>query len=166
MHRQVAHRRFLAARTGSTAFASFGSAIQAGEPLAAHRTLKLPVAAEAALAQDKAKIAEDRRALEQETGRLAAQLEGVGRERAEVVGQVSPPALATYDTLMKARKSLAVVEARDGLCTACHVRVRPQVFNEIRRGNTIHQCGSCHRILYFVQAAGQAAEGPASETGQ
>jgi predicted nucleic acid-binding Zn-ribbon protein len=72
--------------------------------------------------------------------------------------------LGTYDTLMKGRKGLAVVEARDYLCTACHVRLRPQVFNEIRRGDTIHQCGSCQRILYFVQPADAAADIPAPGT--
>jgi hypothetical protein len=45
---------------------------------------------------------------------------------------------------------VAVAEARNGLCTICHVRLRPQVFNEIRRNETIIQCDSCRRILYFA----------------
>ena len=43
-----------------------------------------------------------------------------------------------------------VAEARDGLCTVCHVRLRPQIFNEVRRNDGLHQCDSCTRILYFV----------------
>jgi predicted nucleic acid-binding Zn-ribbon protein len=45
---------------------------------------------------------------------------------------------------------VAVAEARDGLCTICHVRLRPQVFNEVRKNESIIQCDSCRRILYFV----------------
>jgi predicted nucleic acid-binding Zn-ribbon protein len=43
--------------------------------------------------------------------------------------------------------------ARDGICTLCHVRLRPQVFNTILRNDQIIQCDSCQRILYFVPAA-------------
>ena len=46
-----------------------------------------------------------------------------------------------------------MAEARDGLCTVCHVRLRPQVFNEARRNAGIVQCDSCTRILYFVPVA-------------
>ena len=33
-----------------------------------------------------------------------------------------------------------VAEARDGVCTICHVRLRPQVFNTVRRNDAILQC--------------------------
>jgi predicted nucleic acid-binding Zn-ribbon protein len=117
--------------------------------------------AEGALAEDKATIARERAALGQETERLRDQLEKVSRERDDVVAATTPYLLGTYDTVSKGRKGLAVVEARDYLCTACHVRLRPQVFNEIRRGETIHQCDSCQRILYFVQPAEPAADAAA-----
>ena len=45
-----------------------------------------------------------------------------------------------------------VAEARDGICTICHVRLRPQVFNDVRRNEAIVQCESCQRILYYVPA--------------
>jgi predicted nucleic acid-binding Zn-ribbon protein len=58
-----------------------------------------------------------------------------------------------FDHVAKSRRPLVVVEARDGLCTGCHVRLRPQVFNEVRRNDSLIQCDSCLRILYFVPAA-------------
>ena len=118
--------------------------------------------AEAALAADKAAIASERSGLEEETVRLQAELERAERERTEVVAQIAPALVAAYDTLIRGRRGLAVVEARDYLCTACHVRLRPQVFNEIRRGDTIHHCGSCQRILYFIPATEATAEGASS----
>ena len=48
------------------------------------------------------------------------------------------------------RNGLAVSEARDGMCTICHVRLRPQVFNNVRRNEAIIQCDTCQRILYFA----------------
>ena len=57
-------------------------------------------------------------------------------------------------------EAIAVAEARDGVCTICHVRLRPQVFNTVRRNEEILQCDHCNRILYFVPAA--AAGGAAA----
>ena len=39
---------------------------------------------------------------------------------------------------------VAVAEARDGICTICHVRLRPQIFNTVRRNEEIIQCDSCN----------------------
>ena len=55
------------------------------------------------------------------------------------------------------RNGIAVAEARDGICTICHVRLRPQVFNTVLRNDQIIQCDSCQRILYFVPPAAPAA---------
>jgi len=49
------------------------------------------------------------------------------------------------------RKGIAVTMAtRDGLCSVCHVRLRPQVFQLVRQNDQIIQCDSCQRILYYV----------------
>jgi predicted nucleic acid-binding Zn-ribbon protein len=47
---------------------------------------------------------------------------------------------------------MALSEAREGHCTQCHVRLRPQVFNDVRRNDGLIQCESCSRILYYVPA--------------
>jgi len=80
--------------------------------------------------------------------------------RDELIRMLSRDALALFERIAHGRKGVAVAEARDGLCTVCHVRLRPQVFNDVRRNDTITQCESCTRILYFVPAA--AAGGAAS----
>jgi uncharacterized protein len=36
-------------------------------------------------------------------------------------------------------------------CSACNYRVRPQVVVEIRNGDTLVQCDSCKRILFFQE---------------
>ena len=66
--------------------------------------------------------------------------------------------LATFEQVAKKRHGIAVAEAKDGICTICHVRLQPQVFNTVRRNEEILQCDSCNRILYFV--APQAPKAP------
>jgi predicted nucleic acid-binding Zn-ribbon protein len=47
------------------------------------------------------------------------------------------------------RSGFALAEARDYSCMACRMKIRPQVFADIRRGDSIITCESCGRILYF-----------------
>ena len=56
----------------------------------------------------------------------------------------------TFERVLKARAGIAVAKAANGHCTICHVRLRPQVFNTILRNESIIQCDSCQRILYYV----------------
>ena len=113
--------------------------------------------AQAALAAEQAAITRERQALDDERAAAAGELERAGGERARISAAISPEALALFERLAHGRRGVAMAEARDGLCTVCHVRLRPQVFNEARRNAGIVQCDSCARILYFVPAPSAAA---------
>ena len=114
--------------------------------------------AERALADEQKAVEADRKALQAETAELHASLERMGREREAVAKALDPAALATFDLVAKKRNGIAVAEARDAVCTICHVRMRPQVFNNVRRNDSIIQCDSCQRILYFAAAVAQPAQ--------
>lgn len=107
-------------------------------------------AAEATLAQarrdgelERAALGKERTSLEQELSRLSA-------ERTRQVGSTSPAVFTKYDQIMKSRRGLAVVQMIGEMCTACHVRLRPQVAQVVRRNEDIVQCESCQRILYHI----------------
>ena len=106
--------------------------------------------AQAALAAEQTDIARARESLEKERVTLADELDHAGEQRASTAALVGREALALFDRIAQGRRGQAMAEARDGLCTVCHVRLRPQVFNEARRNAGIVQCDSCTRILYFV----------------
>lgn len=116
--------------------------------------------AEAAEKAEQKEVDGLRRAMQDEVKRLEGELERAAAERQVVAAEISPASLAVYQTVANQRRGIAVVPARDGLCSICHVRLRPQVFNDIRRNDTIVQCDSCRRILYFEAAA--PAEGISS----
>jgi predicted nucleic acid-binding Zn-ribbon protein len=113
-------------------------------------------AAEAALKSAEADIVRTRQALDTERESTAAALQRITEERTAVAAKVSPESLANFHRIAHGRKGQAMAEARGGLCTVCHVRLRPQVFNEARRNEGIIQCDSCTRILYFVPAPAPA----------
>ncbi len=124
--------------------------------------------AEAALKTAESVVAKDRAALETETREMERVLTTSEGERAAVVSEIDRHHLDTFERVLKARQGIAVAEAKDGHCTVCHVSLRPQVFNTIRRNDQIVQCDHCQRILYFTgvherSAAGHAAASAPSQ---
>lgn len=115
-------------------------------------------ASEKALATERVNIQEERDRLEKEIARLAAELETSLSQRQQLVQEIDRQAMAIFETVARGRRGVAVAEAKDGLCTICHVRLRPQRFNEVRRNAEIIQCDSCQRILYFAGVPAPAAE--------
>jgi uncharacterized protein len=109
-------------------------------------------AAEAELATQQKTIEADRKTMQADHAALEASLEKLVSERATIAGAIDKSLLATYEQSIRGRQGIAVAEAKDGICTICHVRLRPQVFNTVRRNDSITQCESCQRILYFAPA--------------
>ena len=109
--------------------------------------------AEAELKSVEKAVAAERQLMEQEKTALQAELDRTAAARDTLIAQIDRHTLAIFETTAKGRKGIAVSEARDGMCMICHVRLRPQVFNEVRRNDSIIQCDSCRRILYFVENA-------------
>jgi predicted nucleic acid-binding Zn-ribbon protein len=117
-------------------------------------------AAEAALKTGQADMGREREKINAERATLEAELAKSDAERATIASRLSAPALALFEHVSKHRRGIAMSEARDGLCTQCHVRLRPQVYNNVRRNDGLLQCESCSRILYFVQIAPAAVAPP------
>jgi len=110
-------------------------------------------AAEAAQKAEQAEVAREQKLLDAERATLEQEVSRLTAARAEVVATLSRDVLSLFERVAHGRKGVAVAEARDGLCTVCHVRLRPQMFNEVRRNDGLHQCDSCTRILYYVPGA-------------
>ena len=108
--------------------------------------------AEAALAAEQKKVDAERKAMTAEADVQKAALDKLAGERAEVVKSVTPQVLAQFELIANRRQGIAIAEARAGICTICHVRLRPQVFNNVLKADSILQCDSCNRILYHVPA--------------
>jgi predicted nucleic acid-binding Zn-ribbon protein len=118
------------------------------------------------LAAEQKAIEADRRAMTSEHSELHASLERMTRERAALVAGLDPGILMMFDQVSRKRNGVALAEARDGICTICHVRLRPQVFNTVLKNEQITQCDHCNRILYYVPKAAPAAPDSVTHSAQ
>lgn len=88
---------------------------------------------------------------------LTEELRGLeGKRKGEAAG-LPPQVLARYEQRLKQRKGVAVAAMRGESCSACHVRLRPHVAQQIRRNEDIVECESCQRILYYDPPADPGA---------
>jgi predicted nucleic acid-binding Zn-ribbon protein len=70
------------------------------------------------------------------------------RERAAAIESHLPPRVkADFYRVYNQRQKVAVTPATNDSCSACRTRVRPQVAQQLKRGELVH-CESCSRILY------------------
>ncbi len=69
-------------------------------------------------------------------------------EREQVAASVPEEARQLYERVAKQRGT-ALAEARDGVCQSCRVRMRPQIWVEVRKNETLFLCESCNRVLYY-----------------
>ena len=134
--------------------------IEADDLTAAHKR------ADAALAAEQKAVETDRRKTLEENGDLKAALERISAERLTLVAAIDKKLLAIFELVARKRNGIAVAEARDGICTICHVRLRPQVFNTVLRNDQIIQCDTCNRILYSTPKPAPAAPDNVSQSAQ
>lgn len=117
-------------------------------------------AAEAALKAAEQQIVRERADLDVQLKVAGETLDSSLKARAALVAELPPPVVAVYDTVARGRKGIAVAVARDERCSQCQVRLRPQVFVQIRQNSGIIQCDSCQRILYYVPPPAAATPAP------
>jgi predicted nucleic acid-binding Zn-ribbon protein len=108
--------------------------------------------AETELTAEQKAVDAERRTLSADLAALRETLERAGAERRAIALTIDPHVLAIFELVSRRRNGVAMAEAKQGMCTLCHVRLRPQVFNTVLRNEQILQCDSCQRILYYTPA--------------
>jgi predicted nucleic acid-binding Zn-ribbon protein len=106
-------------------------------------------AAEAALKQEKAQVEGEKKEAVARTSADQKALDEIRQERAKIVAGMNQGIYSRYERIRKARHGIAVAEALDGRCSACHIAIRLQLFQDLKRGDQVVACESCSRLLYY-----------------
>lgn len=119
--------------------------MEESEPLEANVKI-----AETALLEEKRKVESEKQEARQRTSDDQQALAALRAERESVIADVKPDVYSSYERLRAKRRGLAVAEAIDGRCSACHLALRLQFFQELRcSSDEVMFCESCGRILFY-----------------
>jgi predicted nucleic acid-binding Zn-ribbon protein len=84
-------------------------------------------------------------------------------ERKTVADQMEPKFYTEYERVRKKSKNTPIADATDGRCSACHIALRPQFFQDLRRQDQVMFCESCGRILTYNPIVDVASDVAASQ---
>jgi len=88
------------------------------------------------------RLDERARGLEEQRRRLTA-------ERDAIAATVPSGALDLFHRVARLRGGIAVAQVLDAICQVCHVKLRPQLYADLKRNEEIVQCPACNRILFY-----------------
>jgi len=91
----------------------------------------------------------DRQALSRSMEALDRDLSTLQKDRQGISQAVDRGLLKRYDTLRGRKGGIAVSSVVEGVCQTCHLRIPPQEFNELIRGDKLMTCPNCMRIIYW-----------------
>jgi uncharacterized protein len=117
------------------------------------------------------KALEAARVFTQEKARVGMMAAGFDKERSQleqkrrqIIEGLDQKLLARYAKLKAARKDVAIVPIRNGICAGCRLQLPPQLLAEVKRSEDLQTCSYCHRILYWEgEPAGVSASASAAE---
>ena len=70
-------------------------------------------------------------------------------KREEIASKIDSEVLSVYTKLINNQDGLAIVPVVDEACGGCHLSLRPQTINEIKRAQILVTCERCSRIFYL-----------------
>jgi uncharacterized protein len=108
--------------------------------------------AETALAREKKHVEAEKQAARERTAIDQQLLKELLERRQQTGPAIAPPLLAAYERVRR-RWGSAVAEAVDGRCSACHLALRLQFYQELRQGEEVKFCESCGRVLFYTPPA-------------
>jgi len=116
-------------------------------------------AAEHSLKEIEAAVAAERQQLQKEQSALQKEFAADEARRNEDAASIPEDLLDHYHRIAKRHGGVGLAAVRDETCSMCRVRVRPHVFQELRRPDCeeIFHCESCTRILYYLEPVAQSA---------
>jgi len=101
------------------------------------------------LAEDEVDCETERSRVQEELDASTAQVEEHTKRREVVLPRIPKQLLRKYDNIRAKRLGIGLVAVTDGSCKGCNMRLPPQLYNILQRADTIEQCPSCNRIIYF-----------------
>jgi uncharacterized protein len=99
--------------------------------------------------QEESMVATDSRALDERLRTITGELEKLLGERRTLIADIDGTWLSRYDRVFKHTGDYALVALESGSCGGCHMKLTPQVQQDVKKGLAMISCTFCGRLLYW-----------------
>jgi len=96
------------------------------------------------LTKKKEGLAQKKREIEEKKAQLL-------QEKEALLPKIPTDQINLYSKIYQKNSGMALSPVNDEFCSMCHMRIRPQMLNELKAQNKIILCENCGRILYWVK---------------
>lgn len=94
--------------------------------------------------------------LQQRAAQFDQKMAAEVREREKRQKEIPAEILNKYQMLLEKRQGVAVARVSNGVCKACNMNLRPQLYIELQKQDTLIICPNCSRILYWENGTDKA----------
>jgi len=96
--------------------------------------------------------------LELQAASFADEMAGEVQQRERREKEISPDLLSKYRRLLEKRQGVAVAKVQNGVCHGCNMNLRPQLYIELQKQESLILCPNCSRILFWENGLDKAKE--------
>ncbi len=117
------------------------------------------------IAEERDRVQTERAHVEADATAARDQIERCETERSRIELELPTDLVDNVRRVEEARQGIFLAKVDKEMCQACFVRVRPQVYQEIKQSLRIHSGSNCRRYLYHEASLRPPAEPPRREVG-
>jgi predicted nucleic acid-binding Zn-ribbon protein len=99
--------------------------------------------------QEEESLRKERQALDEKAWEMEKKKARLLEEREALLPRIPADQKRLYEAIFLKKGGIAISPVKDDFCAMCHMRIRPQMLNEIRDKAKIILCENCGRILYW-----------------
>ena len=101
------------------------------------------------LAQDQKIVDSELSVIAERKKHFSQKIDELSIDREKISSSVEPDLLDRYNRIFKSKKSDAVSELINDICSGCHMKVTPSTALAVRAEKVVTTCDQCGRILYI-----------------
>jgi predicted nucleic acid-binding Zn-ribbon protein len=107
-------------------------------------------------AKEKRVLESEKELLNRKRIETESRLRTLTRDKEALLPQIAADELALYQRIFYKKGGVALSPIKDDFCALCHMRIRPQMLNELLEKDKLIICENCGRILYRLMDKEQA----------
>lgn len=98
------------------------------------------------------RLESEKTAVAKEIARVQEKLSDAEKSREQLVRTITRELLSKYERIKARSGGVAVALVNNATCSACHLGIPPQMYNELQRQDSLKFCPHCQRIIYWREA--------------